>query len=255
VPLFTVEQRQETVDRVAALLEQDERIEACALVGSLAAEPDRWSDIDLAAVVAEPGSVAGDWVERLSRELPVVHHFETAFGTTLVRGFLLDNLLELDLAFTPAAEFHVWGPARVLFDRTGLVSALAAEPTPWAPPAPDWAGEAGLAWHDVLHARVAVERGRLWQGLFYLQRVRNRTFGLAQERHGHYADFFDYVDDLPAEELKPFPKTLPGSLKPRELLRALEAVTQELIAELHRGDPELAARVEGPLLELVQPLD
>ena len=30
-------------------------------------------------------------------ELPVLHHFATAFGETLVRGFLLENLLELDL--------------------------------------------------------------------------------------------------------------------------------------------------------------
>jgi hypothetical protein len=37
---------------------------------------------------------------------------------------------------------------------------------------------------------------RLWQALWHLQRIRNRTLGLAQERHVFYADFFDHVDDL-----------------------------------------------------------
>jgi hypothetical protein len=48
-----------------------------------------------------------------------------------------------------------------------------------------------------LHACTAVRRGRRWQGLWYLERVRNRTLKLAQERRGYYAEFFDYVDDLP----------------------------------------------------------
>jgi hypothetical protein len=43
-----------------------------------------------------------------------VHHFETAFGETLVRGFLLENLLELDLAFERAGRFSIWGQAQVV---------------------------------------------------------------------------------------------------------------------------------------------
>jgi hypothetical protein len=53
-------------------------------------------------------SVTADWVGRLYELLPVVHHFETAFGGTLVRGFLLENLLELDLAFERAGQFSIW---------------------------------------------------------------------------------------------------------------------------------------------------
>jgi hypothetical protein len=66
-------------------------------------------------------AITSDWVGYLYELLPVVHHFETAFGGTLVRGFLLENLLELDLAFERAGRFSIWGPARVVFDRSGRV--------------------------------------------------------------------------------------------------------------------------------------
>ncbi|HEU4488647.1 MAG TPA: aminoglycoside 6-adenylyltransferase, partial [Actinomycetota bacterium] len=120
--LFTPEKRTEIADQVLSLVAQDERIEAALTVGSMATEPDRWSDIDLAIAVADHVDhvvVAHDWVVRLYEELPILHHFETAFGDSLVRGFLLEDLLELDLSFTPRAEFSVWGPAQVAFDRSG----------------------------------------------------------------------------------------------------------------------------------------
>jgi hypothetical protein len=55
---------------------------------------------------AEVATVAADWVGRMYDALHVVHHFETAFGHTLVRGFLLDDALEVDVAFAPTAGFR-----------------------------------------------------------------------------------------------------------------------------------------------------
>ena len=148
------------------------------VVGSLAHQADRWSDIDLEVVVADDedlAAITADWVGYLYELLPVVHHFERAFGGTLVRGFLLENLLELDLAFERAGRFSIWGPARVVFDRSGRVADAANALAQGEPESADRAGEAGFAWHDVLHACTAVRRGRSWQGVWYLERVRNRT--------------------------------------------------------------------------------
>ena len=100
MPLFTPEEREEIAERVSRALSDDSRVEGIVVVGSLAAQADRWSDIDLEVVVVddeELATVTADWVGRLYELLPVVHHFETAFGETLVRGFLLENLLEIDL--------------------------------------------------------------------------------------------------------------------------------------------------------------
>jgi len=255
MPLFRPKEREETTERVSRLLRDDSRVEGTVVVGSLASRPDRWSDIDLEVVVADNAdlaAVAADWVNRLYEALPVLHHFETAFGDTLVRGFLLENLLEVDLAFTLRAHFEVWGPARLAFDRSGRIETILEMPTTLDPNPPSWASEAGFAWHDVLHACTAVRRGRLWQALWYLQRIRNRTLGLAQERHGFYADFFDHVDDLPIEELIPLEDSLVASLDPESLRAAIEVATRAFLVELRRGEPALCNRLEGPLLEFVR---
>ncbi len=72
-------------------------------------------------------------------------------GHTVVRDFLLDDALEVDLPFAPTAGFSLWDPIRVLFDRSGRIERIAAIPDEWQPGPPDWSGEAGFAWHDVSH--------------------------------------------------------------------------------------------------------
>ena len=189
--MFTASDRDATLARAIELLQADPRIEAALVTGSIGrGEADRWSDFDLAAVVADGQSaekVAADWDAISYREWPVAHHYETAFGTTLVRGYLLENGLLADLAFIPVADLSVWAPVTVAFDRGGSVTAKAKNRQAWSP-SPDWRGEAGFAFHDVLHACVAANRGRGWQSLFYLQRIRTRTLALASERHGWDAD-------------------------------------------------------------------
>src|SRR5215207_506483 len=163
--LFTPEEREMTAEQVSCLLGNDSRINGVVVVGSLASGGDRWSDIDIEVVVGDDEEllvVAADWVGNLYELLPVVHHFETAFGDTLVRGFLLENLLELDLAFDQAGSLSIWSPAKVIFDRTGRVADAANAHAQDDPYAQDLAGEAGFVWHDVLHACTAVRRSRLW---------------------------------------------------------------------------------------------
>jgi predicted nucleotidyltransferase len=255
MPLFTPEEREQTAELVSRVLSDDSRVEGVVVVGSLAHQADRWSDIDLVVLVGdyeELAPVMADWVGRLYELLPVVHHFETAFGETLVRGFLLENLLELDLAFERSGRFSIWSPARVVFDRSGRVAAAANTLTQGDSESADRAGEAGFVWHDVLHACTAVRRGRPWQGLWYLERIRNRTLKLAQERRGFYAEFFDYVDDLPVEELRPLEDTLVFSLDAASLLGAIEVATRAFLAELGHDEPALAERLEGPLLEFAR---
>jgi len=148
MPLFTPETRAPTADQVGRLLTHDVRVEGVVLVGSLAGTPDRWSDVDLEVLVVDEADiteVAADWVARLYGALPVVHHYETAFGHTLVRGFLLNDALEVDLAFAPTAGFSLWEPFQLLFDRSGRIARIAAPPGDWQPGSPEWSGEAGFA--------------------------------------------------------------------------------------------------------------
>ena len=106
--------------------------------------------------------------------------------------------------------------------------------------------------HDVLHACVAANRGRPWQSLFCLQRIRNRTLTLASERRGHAAEEFTHVDDLPADELDALRATLVPDLEPETLLEAIDVATAAFLSELRRGDRELADRLVEPLTNVVR---
>lgn len=253
-PMFTPAERQAVLERAIELLETDDRVEAVVLTGSLGRdEADRWSDIDLDAVIAEGvdvGAVAADWDGRVYREWPVAHHYATSFDETLVRGYLLDTALLLDLAFTPIGAFEVWAPVRVLRDRTGRTTSLAAAWSPWSP-TPDPGGEAGFAAHDILHACVAVNRGRRWQSLYFLQRIRSRILALASERHGWDAQDLTRADDLPVDEVAGLERSLVSSLDRGELLDAVEQAAHAFLAELRRHDSALADRLARPLLDLV----
>jgi hypothetical protein len=157
----------------------------------------------------------------------------TEFGSTLVRGFLFENALLADMAFTPVADFKAWAPVRVAFDRAGTVTGIAKDWLPWTP-VPDWRGEAGFAAHHVLHACVAASRGRLWQSLFYLQRIRNRTLSLASERHGWDSSEFAHVDDLPPDERDVLLPSLVESLDQEALVEGVGAATDAFLAELRQ---------------------
>ncbi len=226
--LFTPEERDATAALLLELLGRDERIERVELAGSgVSGYADRWSDVDLFVTVGDgvdQQEVADSWIARVYEALPVVHHFAVAFGEDHVRGFLLENLLEVDVGFQPPA----------------------ADEGEW--PGPDPEREAGFGWHDSLHAAVAVARGRPWRAQYYIGLLRWRTLTLATDRLG--VDFSEYkgVDDLPNDVLATLEGSLPRSLEADELRRAAGAATKTFLGELRHVRPELADRLEPRLL-------
>jgi len=252
--MFTETDRAAALARAVELLTDDRRVEAVVLTGSLGrGQGDRWSDIDLDAVIADEAdvdAVTTEWETLAYREWPVVHHYATEFGTTRVRGFLLRDALLLDLAFQPVGDFEAWAPVQVLFDRTGRVTKVAEKWAPWSP-TPDWRSEAGFAAHDVLHAWVAANRGRKWQAAYFLQRIRNRALALASERHGFDSDDFARVDDVPADETSPMEATLVPNLRSDVLHEAIDRATRAFLDELRRHDQALAERLTEPFNALL----
>jgi predicted nucleotidyltransferase len=228
VALYTPEERDGVARRLLDLLREDERVARAELGGSgTTGYVDRWSDVDLIVTVADDADqeeVADGWIPRVYDALPVVHHFAIAFGDHHVRGFLLESLLEVDIGFQPAV----------------------AEEGEW--PGPDAESEAGFGWHDVLHAGVAIARGRPWRAQYYIGLLRWRTLALATDRLG--LDFSEYkgVDELPAELLADLEDALPRSLEHGELMRTLRAATTAFLRELRLHRAELADRLEPRLL-------
>src|SRR4051794_34064037 len=128
--MFTVEERDRVRQRLLELAEADEDVVAAAVTGSaVAGGADEGSDVDVAfGIRGGLDPALRRWTEVLERELGAIHHWDLPWVSTVYRVFLLPGTLQVDVAFTPAAEFGPRGPNwRTVFGQT---VELAATPPP-----------------------------------------------------------------------------------------------------------------------------
>jgi hypothetical protein len=225
--MFTPEQRDHLRDAVLALAGADDRVVAAAEVGSLADAPgDAYSDLDLTFGVADAddiGAVLDSFTGHLASEHRAVHLFDLPHRTSIYRVFLLPGCLQVDLSFTPAADFGPRGPRfRLLF------GSIVREEQP-LPPDPRFV--AGLAAHHAVRARFCIIRGRVWQAVYWLGALREQTLELTCIRHGLEPAHGRSLDRLPAEELAAAEPLLVRSSDPAELERALQQCVDALLRE------------------------
>jgi hypothetical protein len=258
--VFTVEQRDALVERVLGLGEEDERVAAGAVVGSLAVDArDRFSDVDLTFGVADRAQVADvldDWTRLLIDELDAVPLVDLQRGPTTYRVFLLPDTLQLDLSMTPASRFRPAGP------RFRLVFGGTASDDPEGPPQPV-AGDLFIStpavpgdifgWGVIyaLHSRACIERGRVWQAEHYVGAVRDHALALACLREGVTAAQARGYDDLSAETLDRSKGSHIGSLEPQALRAALAASVAALTREGTEADLPHAPVVALRLADLL----
>jgi hypothetical protein len=245
---FTVDERDRVRDRVLAMARTDARVVACAIVGSLAmGGGDRWSDLDLTFGLApgtSPAAILGEWTPVLEREFGAVHLFDLPYLTTLYRVFLFPGSLQVDLSFTPGAEFGALGPRFELLFGTTVERAHI--------PSPSAAYLFGLGVHHAVRARFSIERGRLWQAEYWVRGVRDQAMSLACLARGLPPGHGRGYDALPADALALFAAALARSIDRDELLRALRAAIEALLVEA-RDVGERTAQVETELRGLVSP--
>jgi hypothetical protein len=98
-----------------------------------------------------------------------------------------------------------------------------------------------------LHARSAIERGRLWQAEYMISQVRDHVLALAALRHGLPAEEGRGLDRLPREVTAPLEAALVRALEAAELRRAFGVALRGLRSEIRHADPGLAGRIEAPL--------
>jgi hypothetical protein len=243
--VFSVQQRDETRRRLLALAESDEDVAGAAITGSEAAgTADAWSDIDLAfGIRGELPAALERWTGILEREFGALHHWDLPWASSIYRVFLLPDWLEVDIAFTPVADFGPRGPNwRTVFGETVTTEQNAPVPQD---------DLVGLAWHHLLHARMCIERRKPWQAEWLISGARDHVLALACLRLGYATRYAKGADQVPHELTASFEATLVRSLDDGELRRALEATIDAYLDELRQTDAELAGRL-GPMLnELV----
>jgi len=248
--MFTVDGRRELRARLLDRAGADPSITAAAITGSgsVGAEDD-WSDIDLFFGVEDGVGVdeaLSAWTAFVYRELGALHHFDVRAGASAYRAFLLPDLLEVDLGFTPAAGFGPVGD--------GGFQVVFGEPAPRRAVPVDTGLLIGHTWHHILHARACIERGRGWQAEHWVSAVRDNTLAMASARLGEAVSYAKGADRLPAEVTRPLQAALVTSLDPAELRRALVAGVGAFLDELRAADPVLADALIPPLRGVVESL-
>ena len=235
--MFTVEQREALRERVLRLAENDERVVAGALVGSLALDGgDRYSDIDLTFGLAGGVpivDVLDDFTRALVADLDAVHLVDLDRGSAVYRVFLFPETLQLDLSMRPASEFRPGGPRfRLLFGSTVADDAEPAATGSLFIATPATAQDM-FGWGVVyaLHARACIERARVWQAEHYIGAVRDHALSLACLREGVTVPQARGFDDVSAETLTRFEGSLVKALDRDALRTALTASTSALLRE------------------------
>ncbi|HET9730346.1 MAG TPA: nucleotidyltransferase domain-containing protein, partial [Acidimicrobiia bacterium] len=222
---------------------QDERIIAGAEVGSLTQTTgDRWSDLDLTfgvTVDCAVDEVLRDWTDRLEREHAAVRLFDLRAMDTIYRVFLFPGWLQVDLSFTPDAVAQTGPKFKMLFGEAVREYATSAH---------DPREIFGLCVHHALRARLGIERGRLWSAQYYIHELRHETLAFACLRRRLPSRYARGFDELPRHLLSDAEQTLPASVEPTELLRALRHGIALFIAEAEGID--VLVRVVPALDEL-----
>lgn len=243
--MFTMVDRNRVRDRVLRLAQEDTRVVAGAVVGSLAlAEGDRWSDLDLTFAVADdlsPFDVLEDWTRVLVSEFKAAQLFDLPSGASIYRVFLLPGCLQFDLSFTRASQFGAIGPRfKLLFG--SAVAKAQIEPAP---------GQElfGYAVHHAVRARVCIERGRYWQAEYWVSAARDYALSLACRRRGLSSSYGRGFDELPSDIRERLSKALPTSLQPDDLLAALRVTVEALLKEANGSEELKVAPILRELLE------
>jgi len=241
--MFTIEERERAKRRLVDKARADPRVVAAAEMGSIVAGlGDRWSDVDLTFAVAEGverDDVLEAWTVDLKRDEGAVHLFDLPLLSTMYRVFLFPGTLQVDLSFTPEADFGPLGPKwKTLFgatvERTGSPP-LRAEHL------------FGEAVHAALRTRVCMERAQPWASEYWLSELRRLTMSLACLERALPPRYARGIDQLPADLLTAYEATLVSSLDRQTMLAGLRAGIDLLLRE---GPAELVDPVRSSLLEL-----
>lgn len=244
--MFSPDRRDQIRSQLLERARVDPRITGAAVTGSGAhGTEDGWSDIDLFFGVTKglgPKAVMEEWSAFVYQNLGALHHFDLEGSPAIYRAFLLPACLELDLGFTAAVAFGPLGPNfRTVFGEA--VDRGNGEAT-------DVGRLIGLAWHHVLHARICIERKKVWQAEHWISGVRDHTLALACFRLGKPVEHAKGVDFLPRVATVDLEDALVSSLSINELRRALRAATRGLRRELEQIDAEISGRLDDSLVEL-----
>lgn len=231
---FEPEEQQAVLRRFVTACEQDERVVAAFLGGSLAAgSADEWSDLDIYLVTTDEAyegflDSRKAFIRRLGD--PV---FLEDFDHPYMLFFVFGDGTEGELGSGCASRFldmHK-GPHKVLIDKKGILEGVqfnGSQPAR-AEQVEILRRQVYAFWHDLSHFLTAMGRGQLWWAQGQLEALRRCCMSLVRLRQDlASADavedpYFKVDKAIPVSDLAPLQATF-GPMEPGSMLRSAIAI-------------------------------
>ena len=247
--MFTTTEREKVRTSLIQAAQKDDRITGGALTGSASVgKEDRWSDIDLAFGVragVDKYAPLESFTKMMYRKHGALHHLDVFSSEWIYRAFLLDNTLQVDLAFVSEEGFRPTARTfKLLFGKAVFDGLLVGYP--------DSDKMIGMAWLYALHVRSCIKRNNVWQAEHMISGMRNEVLKLACLRHKLPVMHGRGYDQLPSKVTRPLESSLVKSLSPKDMKSAFRATTNALVREIRYVDGKLAEKLERALRALTR---
>ena len=240
--VFTVSDRQIAFDFVLSIAKECGKVVSLVQVGSGATGyKDERSDLDFVIALDSNDSMLEvmDFVhQKISEKFDIVY-FKQQENRHL-QCYFLNNLLEIDIGFGCYKQAAAWKPDfKVIFDNSGVVEEKMIQSRQWMDNSIygekqkkdiDFACE--QSWMRMMHAAVAIKRGKIFRAIGELDFVRNMYIDLLGDRYRLESKMNREVDNLPQEEKDAIKSTFVTSENPKELWESLLNLTDLIYKEL-----------------------
>lgn len=240
--VFSVEDRRAAFDFVLSAAMACSKIISLVQVGSGATGyHDERSDLDF-VIALDTGDSMPEIMEYMRRQISGKYDllYYAQDEARHLQVFLLFNLLEIDIGYGGYEHAAALKPAfKVLYDRSGIVEEKMIQSREWMDRQiyenkrkKDLELACRSAWMRLMHAAVAIHRGRFFRAMGELESVRNLYIDLLGDRYRLESNLNREIDRLPEEEKAVIRSTFVSGKNADELWDSLIKLTDLLYREI-----------------------
>jgi len=203
--MYSVEERENSLNRLVNYLSNINSVKAVVLVGSLAGnESDKYSDIDFSIIVDDESveMVYNDFCNKLDNNNDIFRYFRQIYGeNNCLAGIFLKNGLEIDVGFAAEENFlkkcesKAVPKYKVMYSRNEFSLNVIQKET--KDDYKELLKQANLdIWYNLKNAIYGLKRNRLFRVVKELDDIRNQLLEIIAIREGVEFRHFKEIDKL-----------------------------------------------------------
>jgi len=256
--MYSVEERENSLNRLVNYLSNINSVKAVVLVGSLAGnESDKYSDIDFSIIVDDESveMVYNDFCNKLDNNNDIFRYFRQIYGeNNCLAGIFLKNGLEIDVGFVTEDNFlkkcesKTIPKYKVMYSRNDFSLNVIQKET--KDDYKELLKQANLdIWYNLKNAIYGLKRNRLYRVVKELDDMRNQILEIIAVREGVEFRHFKEIDKLSDNIKNKLSETYFKEVSDRELKRSLISLLDLFVCILHEDNMHKEADEYGNMFK------